>query len=323
MPEIVQTRGAAVESVHPFSFAVVADDARAEVVGEDRVTTLRSSAKPFQLAGSLEALGDPALPEDEVALGAASHSAEPVHLAVVERILARFGLSADGLRCGAHAPMHEPSAQAILRAGGRFTDLHNNCSGKHSFMLAAATRSGWDADYRPASHPLQALIRARLDGLAKAASDVAVDGCGVPTFILPLSGVARAWGRVALAMRAVDAGRPTDALEARLGRIGWAMARRPELTSGTGRLDLDVVRAAREPMAVKVGAMGLFCMALPHRGLGIAVKVHSGSSEALPAAVAAALAHAAPGAWGAPEKWGLVEVRNVVGAVVGGWAASG
>jgi L-asparaginase II len=70
---------------------------------------------------------------------------------------------------------------------------------------------------------------------------------------------------------------------------------------------------------VKIGALGVFCMALPDRGLGLAVKVHSGSTEALAAAVETTLQIFAPGAFAAPEGWGLLQVRNVVGDVVGGW----
>jgi L-asparaginase II len=110
---------------------------------------------------------------------------------------------------------------------------------------------------------------------------------------------------------------PSD--EPRLHAIGWAMARHPELTSGTGRLDLQIVRGAREPIAVKIGAQGVFCMALPQRCLGLAVKVHTGVTEALPAAVTATLAAAAPGVFAAPDDWDLLRVRNVVGDVVGAY----
>jgi L-asparaginase II len=290
--------------------------------GDDCVTPLRSSAKPFQLACSLEALDDPPLAEDELAIGAASHSAEPGQVAIVERLLARFGLDAGELRCGAHPPIHAPSAEAILRGGGAFTDLHNNCSGKHTFMLAAAKQNGWAPDYRPPEHPLQRRMIDRMHAWAGEAPGLAVDGCGVPTFCLSLSGIALAWSRVAEAMAAAPPGRARDAMTDRLGRIGRAMAARPDLTSGEGRLDLSVVRAAREPMAVKIGAMGVFCIALPARGLGLAVKVRTGSTEALPAAVAGALAELAPGAWDEPAGWPLREVRNVVGRLVGEWQTS-
>ncbi|MCU0699427.1 MAG: asparaginase [Myxococcaceae bacterium] len=316
MPTVVQTRGAIVEATHAFAVAQVGPGGIASVEGPDVVTAFRSAAKPFQLAVSLETLGDPAVSDAMLAVGAASHSAEPMHLDVVRKILGQFGVSEGGLRCGAHAPVHEPSAHAVLRAGGAFTDLHNNCSGKHAFMLAAAKHAGWDLDYRPSNHPLQVKNRAALERLTGSAAAVATDGCGVPTFSFPLSGIARAWSHVAGAMAAVESGAAPEPFDERLGRIGWAMAKHPELTSGTGRLDLDIVRACPEPIAVKVGAMGLFCMALPRRKLALAVKVTSGVSEALPAAVRWALARAGV-ELALPSPWPLCEVRNVVGLVVG------
>ena len=259
-------------------------------------------------------LGHPDVDETWLAVGAASHNAEPRHVALVESILARFNVEASGLRCGAHAPVHVPSAEALLRAGGHCSALHNNCSGKHAFMLAAAHHAGWAPDYRPLSHPLQQRVLANLSAWAGEVTGTATDGCGVPTFFLPLEAVARSWLAVA---RAMATGEGT------LGKIGWAMARHPELTSGIGRLDLDVVRYAHEPLAVKVGAMGLFCMALPNRGLSLAVKVEPGTNEALPAAVRWALDTFAPGAFSPPGAWELCQVRNVVGDVVGRWSAEG
>jgi L-asparaginase II len=179
-------------------------------------------------------------------------------------------------------------------------------------MLAAARHAGWAEDYRPLSHPLQQRVLERLAGWAGEVTGTATDGCGVPTFFLPLQAVARSWLQVAEAMRGGDGA---------LGRIGWAMARHPGLTSGLGRLDLDVVTHATEPLAVKVGAMGLFCMALPQRRLALAVKVEPGTNEALPAAVAWALDRFAPGSFRPPENWTHLQVRNVVGDVVGRWSA--
>jgi L-asparaginase II len=73
-------------------------------------------------------------------------------------------------------------------------------------------------------------------------------------------------------------------------------------------------------MAVKVGAMGLFCIAIPGRDMALAVKVHGGVAEALPALVAWALDTWAPGAWEEPEAWSQRVVRNVAGRAVGGWS---
>lgn len=318
-PVVFQTRGTVVESRHAFSAAAFAADAvdsdaaPAWSTGAPVVTTWRSASKPFQLENSLRALGgDAAFDERQLAVGAASHSAEPVHLELVEGLLRGFGLDAGALLCGAHPPVHEPSAAAVLRGGGAFTALHNNCSGKHAFMLGACVARGWSLEYRPPTHPLQVANRARLEALCHGHAEICTDGCGVPTFAFPLTGLARAWATLAGAMATVAAGG-----QDLLGRIGWAMARHPELTSGSERLDLQLVRGAAEPLAVKIGAQGLFCIAIPGRRLGLAVKVHSGVGEALPAAVAWTLDQVAPGAFTPAEGWSLCRVRNVVGADVG------
>lgn len=307
---------ACVESRHPWSAVAVQ---RGQVVfsaGQNGTTPWRSAAKPLQLATCLEVLGDPWLQDEELAVGAASHSGEPQHLRWVRQILARFDVAEGDLRCGTHPPVHGPSADQVLRDGGQFSDIHNNCSGKHAFMLASAARMGWPLDYRPPDHPLQQRILANVVQWCGETPVLALDGCGVPTFCLSVQGIARAWSVIAEAMA-------DDLDRTRLGRIGRAMAAHPELTSGTDRLDESVVRHARVPMAAKIGAQGVFCIALPDRGMGLCVKVWSGSTEALPAAIAAALREAAPDAWREPAAWRFVEVRNVAGRLAGLYADAG
>lgn len=283
-------------------------------------TAFRSASKPMQLAVSLALLGDPRdLSDEQLAVGAASHNAEPRHLDVVRSILARFECDAGELRCGGHAPMHLPSAELLLREGGHYEALHNNCSGKHAFMLAATKHEGWALDYRPSEHPLQQRMIGQMSAWLGHTPRTVVDGCGVPTFVQPLSSAARAWSALASAMD--QAG--MEPWSQRLHRVGWAMAKHPELTSGLGRLDLDIVRHASQPLAVKVGAAGLFCIAHPRTQTSLVVKVHSGVMEALPVAVAWALERVLPGVFERPHAWELALVRNVVGREVGAWDVAG
>jgi L-asparaginase II len=308
--EVRQVRGGLVETTHAVS-AVVHDGERATwSVGPDLASFWRSACKALQLTTSLECLDADladALPEEDLAVGASSHSGQPMHIARVEALLARFGLDASGLRCGAHWPMHEPSARALPSISA----VHNNCSGKHTFMLAAAISQSWDPDYLPPEHPLQARNRARIEEWSGCRAGVAVDGCGVPTFHHPLSAQARAIARLAHEMRAGSLA----------GRVGWAMARHPDLVSGTGRLDLLVVRQSREPMAVKVGAEGLFTIAMPESGIGIAVKVHTGNNDALAVAVRAVLDEVAPGVMQGDWPWHVVKnvARRAVGQRLAAW----
>src|SRR6266542_469703 len=66
--------------------------------------------------------------DEELALASASHGGEPAHVALAGKMLARLGLDADALECGAHWPSHQPSSHALARAGATPSALHNNRS---------------------------------------------------------------------------------------------------------------------------------------------------------------------------------------------------
>lgn len=315
-------RNAQLETIHPCS-AVVFDAESAATgttelgapmltVGPDLATYWRSASKPFQLLTSLAHLDGPtvdSLDACDLALGAASHSGQASHVLRVRALLDRFGLKESQLQCGAAPPMHEPTAKSLTQ----YQTAMNNCSGKHTFMLAACQQQGWPLDYRDPAHPLQIANRAAVDQFAGSSHGVGIDGCSIPTFHGSLSGQARAWSKIAVAMAASPASLGTDSM-ARLGRIGWAMHHHPFFMSGNGRLDLAVVTRASEPLTVKIGAEGLFCIARPRNKQGVAIKVHSGLSEALGPAVRAVM-----------ESIGVTfsgrlpgeSVRNVRGVVVG------
>ena len=292
------------ESVHPVSAVAVVDGRVTWSSGEDLGTFWRSASKPFQLETSLSCLAPDvvaALDERMLAVGAASHSGQVEHVALVRELLARFGLEEAALQCGAHPPAHADSAKQVATPG----NVHNNCSGKHTFMLAACVAQQWPLDYRPLTHPLQQRNAHRLDGLCGITHQTGVDGCSIPTFFGPLSGMARAWSHLAEAMHDGDG---------LLHRIGWAMHRQPFFVSGSERLDLAVTTQAQEPLAVKVGAEGLFCIARPQQRMGIAVKVHSGNVDALAVAVKAVLEQLGVKVQG---DWPWSRVLNVRGVEVG------
>ena len=311
--EIVQQRGTAVESVHPVE-AVLCDAQRRvlERVGEGMTTTWRSAAKPFQLCGSLSLL--PAsrvgrFTSEQLAVGAASHSAQARHVALVFELLGALELGEQHLFCGGHAPMHEGAAAALVRERHAITAVHNNCSGKHSFMAAAARAIGAPQDYRDPAHPVQQHIRRVVDEFTGGqVLDAVVDGCGVPCFVLPLEGMARAWAQLAARTQAADG---------TLGRIGAAMLASPWAVSGDGRLDLAIVGHSSERLISKVGAQALLNVALVDRGLGLALKMRSGDEPARAVAIAAVLERWLPGvlAPAAVEPWRVV--HNVVGRPVG------
>lgn len=61
----------------------------------------------------------------------------------------------------------------------------------------------------------------------------------------------------------------------------------PELVSGDGEIDTTIMRVTGGKVVAKLGAEGLLCVAVPERGLGVAISDSGGSERGLgPGAVA-------------------------------------
>ncbi len=283
-------RGSYVESVHRGNVAVVdtLGNVVAAVGDPDYYTFMRSSAKPIQAlgiveSGAYEAFG---FTKKELAVMCASHGGESFHVETVYGILAKLGLDESSLRCGTHLPYHVPTAEAMTREGRRPTAVHCNCSGKHSGMLAIARRMGWPLEgYWKEDHPVQKLNKqnvAEVSGYRASRIGVAVDGCGVPVFALPLRHMAQAFARLANPVGSDFSFAPERAEAAEL--IVRSMRAHPEMVAGTGRLCTALMRSA--PVVAKSGAEGVYCIGLPGKGLGVALKIDDGNSRASnPAAV--------------------------------------
>ncbi len=287
--DVVITRGGIVESRHRVHAAVVdANGTLLESARDPHVETWwRSCAKPFQVmplvrAGGLERLG---WGVSQLALACASHGGEPEHVALAESMLAGIGLEEGDLACGAHEPLAARGTRLLRESGDRLTRLHNNCSGKHAAMLASAVLLGEPTSgYERASHAVQ---RAALETVAVWSGTtanqigVAVDGCGVPVFSLPLSNMALSYARLAHASTHGD--------EASR-RILQAMTSHPFLVGGSDRFDTRLMEAVGGNVVCKVGAEGVHTFAIIDRGIGFALKVEDGSQRAQFVAVLALLA---------------------------------
>ena len=275
--DVVVTRGPAIESIHRVSAAVVARDALVGYARDpEREAFWRSCAKPFQLmpflrSGDLDELGWGA---DEIALACASHGGEPEHVAIVERMLSDLGLEEGDLACGAADPLTQRGQRLLRESGGRPTRLHNNCSGKHAAMLARAQGANWPtAGYYHLDHPVQQSIVQEIErwsGVVSSNMKIATDGCGVPVFGLSLEAMARAFARLAAAIR--------DGEEIPR-RVGDAMLANPFLVGGTDRFDTVLMEEA-PGILCKIGAEGVHSAAIISSGLGIALKVEDGASRA-------------------------------------------
>jgi len=271
-------RGAVLESRHTVHVAVVDSSGRlaAQAGDPDLVTFWRSAAKPFQAQplvadGVVERFG---LTRQDLALACASHSSEPAQVALVREFLQRVGCSERELLCGPHRPLSDAVAKDYEMRGVRLTAVTSNCSGKHTGMLALAKHHGWPTEfYTRADHPVQQRCLSSVSQHADVSAPeigVAVDGCGVATFALPLRNMALAYTRLD-------------------GPILEAMTIHPELVAGEGRPCTEMMRAHPGRVVAKVGAEGVYSALLVREGLGVALKVEDGHSVAAALAIAGVL----------------------------------
>ncbi len=227
----------------------------------------RSSSKPFQAVAILQAGAE--LEGADLAISAASHSGEPVHIDRVQSLLSRASLSESDLGCPEALPLNEAARNEVIAAGGAPRRIFMNCSGKHAAMLTACVEQGWDTTtYLDVDHPLQQSVHDQIARLAdQTPSAVGVDGCGAPLFAISLTALARAFGRV----NAGATGTPERT-------VADAMREFPEMVGGTGREDTRLMREHRG-LLVKGGAEGVHCAALPD-GRTVAVKITDGGDRA-------------------------------------------
>ena len=260
------------------------------------------------------------LDAEELAVACASHSGDRVHLDAVRSLLGKAGLAERELACGAHWPLSEATTRELLRGGRRPRAIHNNCSGKHAGMLAAALHLGFDPrGYETPDHPLQVMIARILSdtcGVALDASRMALDGCSLPTYALPLSALARGFARLGTGTGLA----PERAAAAK--RLMQACFAAPLLVAGEGRFDTIVLRGLGGAAFTKGGAEGVHCAALPALGLGIALKIDDGAKRGAERALAEMLAVLLPKARTVLADQLKGEIKNWRGFTVGRIAAS-
>jgi L-asparaginase II len=266
-------RGGLVESTHTGTFVLL--DTEGQVVHAagrpDEPMLPRSTLKPLQAVGMVTA-GLDVTPEF-LALAAASHTGESRHVDLVERLLTTVSLDVTALRNRPSAPLDPLRA---TRPGP--STVGSPCSGKHAAMLATCVHASWPvADYQVPDHPLQQWLLREVERLTGARVGATMfDGCGAPTFTVPLTALAQAMRLLVLAAPGSPERRVADAMRAY-----------PEVVSGEVRVVTRAMRAVPGLLA-KDGAEGVMAFALADGRAG-ALKVHDGADRALGSALLGAL----------------------------------
>ncbi len=208
---------------------------------------LRSCAKPLQAALIIDCGLDEKynLAEGEIALCCASHAGEDCHLNIANKLVEKFGISQEMLRCGIHEPLSKTKQKQMLLNGENSTVLHNNCSGKHLMMLGLCKMNNWDTEtYDEINHPLQKMIKDKIYELCqlKKQYPVTTDGCGVPIYAMPLENMAKGYLNLFC--------------NNKYEKIKNAFLNNPYIIGGEDRTDTKIIQNSKALVA-KVGAGGL------------------------------------------------------------------
>ena len=298
-PLVSVWRGDFLESVHYGSIAIVDSTGRLLAwAGEpNHQTFIRSSAKPFQaiplvMEGGIEEYD---LSTEELALVCASHGGEARHVSTAAALLRKGDFDEDDLLCGTHTPFDERTAAELRASGEAPSPLHSNCSGKHAGMLLASRLLDFPpASYVDIEHPLQRQILqvlADFAGLDPGEVGVGIDGCGVPTFYLPIHRTAFAFARLT-GMSSGDSNPALPRYAEAAKEIFDAMTLNPDYVAGAWSMTTPLMKAFEGRLLAKEGAEGFYAMGLDATlsapilerlgldegpSIGIALKISDGS----------------------------------------------
>ena len=292
-----QVRSGVEESVHRGDIVEVDVSGRMlRALGDpDHVAFLRSAVKPFGILALIEAGGvdEFELEPAEIAVMAASHSGEDLHVRTLQAMFRRTGITQAGLSLSTEGvPIDALTAARLARDGERPGEIRHMCSGYHASFLLLSRHAGWNADgYWLEDHPAQQAARdavARAFGTAPGRLVSGIDACGVPTYGFPLHEIARGYAFLA-DPEAVPSADPRSSVAGSMRRVRDAMVAHPEMVGGTrDRLDTSVPKALPGRIAAKGGAQGLRCFAIlpgprargsSSAATGLAVKIEDGGGN--------------------------------------------
>lgn len=274
------TRGNSIESFHYVDVAVAdLSGKKISAWGDyEKLVLPRSAIKPLQALPLIETGAAQAfqLSEVEIALACSSHNGEKSHVEAVENWLSKLGCSPDDLACGQHDPMDFNLVKEEILQGDYSKVAANNCSGKHTGFLTVMRHLGIDHEnYLHPNHPLHTdyvtPLLSEMCHVDLSGQEPGVDGCGVPVWAVPLSGLAIGWAEMITKSSAAP--------------LFQAMINQPFYIAGTGRACTEMISSTNGRAIVKTGAEGVFCSAIPEQGLGIALKARDGASRAATAAL--------------------------------------
>jgi L-asparaginase len=253
-----------IESIHYCIYSLWQNSEEKESRGNTNFKCFtRSLIKPIQAKITQNILGKD-LREEFLAITCSSHQANKIHLEIISAMARFFHIDESDLLCGTKSHSR----------GELDSSFHHNCSGKHIAMLAASKKMNWPlGNYIDRKHPLQILVKNELERLLEKSipiDSIYEDGCKVPTFYMSIKDMGKIFFNLVC--------------DESYQEILSTMIAFPEIISGAGRIDTELMKNNPGRVVSKGGAEGLIWIANLSQRASMVLKVIDGSYRAKEAA---------------------------------------
>lgn len=264
-------RNGLVEEIHSGIFLKYKDSKIIKSFGKDNDYPFfqRSCMKPMQFAAVYDVVKAFDFTPQEIAVCSASHSGENFHIETILKILNKIGLDESYLLCPPQEPLTPEAKNNLIRKNEQPRAIHNNCSGKHTAMLAYCVLKGLDLkNYNDVSHPLQQHVLnfvADICGTKLTDCPISRDGCTLPVIATPLKNLAHG-------LLEVFTNNKYEGLRN-------AALKNPYYFGGHGRTDSEIIASSNHLIA-KVGAGNLCGIVDLNEKASYVIKISDGDNFA-------------------------------------------
>ncbi|MCD7878752.1 MAG: asparaginase [Candidatus Gastranaerophilales bacterium] len=206
---------------------------------------------------------------EEIAVCCASHTGDLIHQNIIKSILKKINASTDDLLLNPHTPLSVDEQKRLIINNLPAEKIHNNCSGKHSAMLAICKHNNFDiSNYNDINHPLSEIVINKVCSLCETKKSeivISKDGCGLPVAAVTLEQLGKGFLNLFL--------------DPKYKKIKDAFLNYPYLIGGKQRLDSEIINISNNLVA-KVGACGLCVVVNLDKKECIVVKIADSNMEA-------------------------------------------
>jgi len=280
-PLVYEYRGKLLDLIYNGYLTIVDENSRViySAGNPNTVAFYRSSSKPIQALPVIKYGLDKkyGLTDEETVIFAGSHVGEPFHVAALESIMKKAGLTEDMLIMKPTAPTCVESNELRISQGLPPRKIYHNCSGKHTALMLIQRELGGNVrDYWKPESPAQHEVIRTIKTISETDSvDVAIDGCGVPVFAVSMRNIAAAFKNLACIDTIKD-----DPLRNAAASFIPRIHEYPHMMRGTGYL---CSLLNNDPNIIaKGGANGIYGFGLKKERLGISFKLVDGTEHTWP-----------------------------------------